>query len=411
MDKVHISNQGYSATTTNGLNSSQSIDSSTDSSIPSNSKWKRFFKKYFLEGQKLDKEHELRLQECDAKDLPFVDRYRKYIAFAVPFVFMHIVWWTLAFRYNIFRATIAGATSEGGGAVAFPVMVLLLHIDSTVARDFSLMIQSCGMTSASFTILFMKVQLEWHSILFCTLGSTFGIILGLQYVDQLLDGPTKKMLFVSIWFSFAISLYILNTQKKRVTYSRISNFNWWKACVLLVAGFVGGLCSAFAGSGVDICSFSILTLLFRVSEKVATPTSIILMAANTVIGFFWRQLIMTEVSDLAWEYFQVAVPVVVICAPFGAFISSHLHRQVLASLVYILEVVSLIGFLITSPPLTLVGVGASIIFFSFFFFLAVSKFGEKLHQNTPAETTGITEDNIQRKHELPSDVLSQPSTA
>ena len=38
----------------------------------------------------------------------------------------------------------AGMTSEGGGAVAFPVMTLALGIKPSVARDFSLMIQSCG---------------------------------------------------------------------------------------------------------------------------------------------------------------------------------------------------------------------------------------------------------------------------
>ena len=35
-------------------------------------------------------------------------------------------------------------TSEGGGAVAFPVMTLLLKISPTIARDFSLMVQSVG---------------------------------------------------------------------------------------------------------------------------------------------------------------------------------------------------------------------------------------------------------------------------
>jgi hypothetical protein len=38
----------------------------------------------------------------------------------------------------------SGMTSEGGGAVAFPVMTLALGIPPAVARDFSLMIQSCG---------------------------------------------------------------------------------------------------------------------------------------------------------------------------------------------------------------------------------------------------------------------------
>ena len=73
-------------------------------------------------------------------------------------------WWLLALRwrgwdeYNYFAlftennryimsitmmggAMVAGMTSEGGGAVAFPVMTLALGIKPAVARDFSLMIQ------------------------------------------------------------------------------------------------------------------------------------------------------------------------------------------------------------------------------------------------------------------------------
>ena len=67
--------------------------------------------------------------------------------------------WTLAIKNNyfalfedrykmsitmIFGSMIGGATSEGGGAVAFPVMTLALSIDPGVARDFSLMCQCCG---------------------------------------------------------------------------------------------------------------------------------------------------------------------------------------------------------------------------------------------------------------------------
>jgi uncharacterized membrane protein YfcA len=44
----------------------------------------------------------------------------------------------------IFGSFIGGATAEGGGAVAFPVMTLVLHLAPSVARDFSFMIQCCG---------------------------------------------------------------------------------------------------------------------------------------------------------------------------------------------------------------------------------------------------------------------------
>lgn len=54
------------------------------------------------------------------------------------------------------------------------------------------------------------------------------------------SGREKKMLFVSIWFSFAVALYILNSQKRRKTYSFIPDFNSSKALILIAIGFVGG---------------------------------------------------------------------------------------------------------------------------------------------------------------------------
>ena len=50
-------------------------------------------------------------------------------------------------------------TSEGGGAVAFPVMTLALKVCPRVARDFSLMIQSCGKISLFFLAYKAKICL------------------------------------------------------------------------------------------------------------------------------------------------------------------------------------------------------------------------------------------------------------
>ncbi|CAD5220136.1 unnamed protein product [Bursaphelenchus okinawaensis] len=364
---------------------------------------KQFVDKYFLHGQHLDEDLQTRLQSSPG--LPFHEKYRKYIAFLTPILFWQLTWWPVAISKGllvlyatrwemavtmIFGALVAGATSEGGGAIAFPVMTLLLHIQPGVARDFSLMIQSAGMAASSFTVIYMRIKVEWHSILFSTLGAAFSIIIGLQYLDDLLLPIQKKMMFVSIWFSFAISLLILNLQKKRKTYDTIPQFNWLKALVLFCTGLFGGILSAYTGSGVDICSFSVLTLLFRVSEKVATPTSVVLMFLNTCVGFYWRQLIQNDVSTLAWEYFGVCIPVVVIFSPVGAFLSSHLHRQVLAATVYILETVALIGFLITGPPLSIVLVGALIIVIGSGFFFVLSWAGQKMGESIE---TGATDNS------------------
>lgn len=37
------------------------------------------------------------------ENLPFHEKYRKYLAFIIPFIFCHSIWWTMAIRYDIFR--------------------------------------------------------------------------------------------------------------------------------------------------------------------------------------------------------------------------------------------------------------------------------------------------------------------
>ena len=70
-------------------------------------------------------------------------------------------------------------------------------------------------------------------------------------------------------------------------------------------GFAGGIFTSVSGSGLDICSFSILTLLFRVTEKTATPTSVILMAGNTLVGFYWRVVSSSGGNTLVGFYWHV----------------------------------------------------------------------------------------------------------
>lgn len=66
--------------------------------------------------------------------------------------------------------------------MAFPIMTLAFGIAPSVARDFSFMIQSAGMTAAAVTILTMQVQVEMNSVVWATVGGVFGIIFGLEEV-------------------------------------------------------------------------------------------------------------------------------------------------------------------------------------------------------------------------------------
>jgi len=271
----------------------------------------------------------------------------------------------------VFGSMVAGMTSEGGASVAFPVMTLAMNVKPHIAKQFSYMIQSVGMTAAAFVILYMQVQVEWKSITYCSIGGAVGVIYGLEHVAPTLTPPYAKMYFVVIWGSFAASLYFLNRLHGRKVYVVLDpkhlpeiwklgdlTKDWrlnlvlnWKALILLAAGFIGGIFTSISGSGIDICSFSVLTLLFRISEKTATPTSVVLMAGNTVLAMCYCKWMTREGLDpLAWEFFAVCAPIVVVGAPLGSVLGSFVHRLVLAAFVYATDFVQLVGALIVVRP-------------------------------------------------------------
>ncbi|CAJ0598906.1 unnamed protein product [Cylicocyclus nassatus] len=371
---------------------------------------KGFLRKYIWEGQYLD---ESRTSPELSQDADFLDialtKYRKYVALLIPVVVMQTFWWLTAIRHDwlslylthwqlpvvmILGAMVAGMTSEGGGAVAFPVMTIGLKIAPHVARDFSLIIQSIGMSCALFVIIFMNVQIERRAVIFGTIGSVPGFVFGSVAIDSYLTPPQKKMLFVSIWSSFAIALWMLNGRLHRKTYLTIPAFTTWKALVLICTGFVGGIFTAFTGSGVDICIFSIITLLFRVTEKTATPTTVVLMGLNSVIGVYYRSVWVGDISPLALNYIKCSVPVAVTLAPLGSFLGSHFHRKVLATFIYILETLAVIGFLFTRPPPQLVLIGACIIAVGFVFFTLITKAGAKIMEGVEESRKNVTDKDV-----------------
>lgn len=361
-------------------------------------------KKYFWEGQTLTAEGNEAIANLDPNapwHTKLLVKYRRFVGIGIASGFCHIVWWTLAIRYNWFAifpdnyfmtltmivgGTVAGMTSEGGGAVAFPVLTLAVGEKPSIARDVALLVQSCGMSAATFTIFFMRVQLEWHSIVFCFLGGVFGVILGLEFVDPYVSAVVKKMIFVCVWFTFAFALFLLNRYYKRKTYKTIPDVKLWKIITLLVTGFIGGIFTAVVGGGVDICSFSVLTLLFRVTEKTATPTSVVMMAWTSLVGIGWRRLIQDTVDLQAWHYIIVTAPVVMLMAPLGSLLGTHFHRQVLAALIYILDTISLVtAFAILPLSGAVIGLSVGMLVFGFAFFGFIAWLGNKIMADIEAK--------------------------
>ena len=272
---------------------------------------------------------------------------------------------------------IAGASSEGGGAIAFPGLTLLFNTPPEVARNFSLAIQSIGMTAASIAILSLKVKIEKNAILYASIGGILGILFGAFLIAPFLPPKPTKLFFVSVWLSFGVALWLINRNRKREVFNRIENFGQTDIRKLIFFGFIGGMITSIFGSGIDIFTFCLLTLHYNISEKVATPTSVILMTINTIFGFLLHVFVMRDFQEIAFNYWIVSIPIVVIFAPLGAVFISKRSRGFIARLLYAIIGIQFIGALFVLKP------DINLLLFSLITFLLGSVFFYLISQNRP----------------------------
>ena len=267
----------------------------------------------------------------------------------------------------IFGSIIAGATSEGGGAIAFPVFTKVLQIPPADAKVFSLAIQSVGMVAASIAIIMMRIKVLWRVILWVSLGGGAGLAIGSILLSPLLAAGIIRMLFTVMAVSLAFTLIRLSTGL-RLNHRTMPEITLREMAILLAVGVIGGMVSGLVGSGIDMLCFSVLVLLFRISESIATPTSVILMAINSVFGVLLQFFIFDGINEQVQAYWLAAVPIVVVGAPLGAYFCSRMHHLHIRYLLIALISIELM------TSLWLLTFNASLIIFSIsmlMFFLVV----------------------------------------
>ena len=250
-------------------------------------------------------------------------------------------YWTISLTM-IFGSFIAGASAEGGGAVAFPVMTLLMKIPPDSARNFSLAIQSVGMTAASILILARGFKINMTYLVFASLGGLVGITLGTYFIVPIVAPAYVKMLFVSFWLSFGLVLFYVNEIDKRQTVTSLPQFNRTQKLTLILVGILGGTLSSLLGSGLDIFSFSYITMRYRLSEKVATPSSVVIMAINSIFGFILHTVFVKDFGTVEFSAWLVSVPVVILGAPLGAYFIHQRTRKFIAKFLYLVILVQFV---------------------------------------------------------------------
>lgn len=224
----------------------------------------------------------------------------------------------------ILGSLVAGSTPMGGGAISFPYLVSWLGLPPNSARDFGLMIQALGMTSAMIYVLCRRIPLQRHMLLWTAAGSTVGIFLGSAVVAPHIPANIVKLSFACMWMSFAILTLAKNHEFCRAIGVRTIDSKVAMRAGLLV-GLVGGLIASVIGVGVEMVLYITLILLYRCDLKIAVPTAVSAMAITSIMGVAARLWLGDISRDLVLK-FLAAGPFVIFGAPIGTYIVSVIPR-------------------------------------------------------------------------------------
>lgn len=267
---------------------------------------------------------------------------------------------------------VAGATAEGGAAVAFPVFTKVLQIPSGDARTFGLMIQSVGMTMAGVMIYAQRVKTLPRVIGWVSLGGIFGQIIGTYMFT--IPNPYPKILFTFIATAFGVAMFISRWLIHWEPRSELPGWNNRYRALFFISGVLGGSFAAQTGSGIDMLTFIVLTLAFGINEKISTPTTVVIMGLNSVVGFFLHGVVSQDIG-IAWNYWLVAVPIVVLGAPFGAYVASKINRDgIIKFLLFLigLELVTTLWLIPFSNPTQIIITATAVATCALLFWLMLS---------------------------------------
>ena len=152
--------------------------------------------------------------------------------------------------------------------------------------------------------------------------------------------------FTAMVTSLALVLLAPATRDGVFRHHALPRFGPREKLILVLAGVLGGTLSGLIGCGENIVVFMVMVVLFRVNEKVVTPTTVLLMWMITAAGFLLHLAVIRDFPPRVIDYWLAAAPIAVVTAPLGTFLCSRIERQTIVGILVVLIAVELISTLL-----------------------------------------------------------------
>lgn len=234
----------------------------------------------------------------------------------------------LGYISSILIGVSLGLIGSGGSILTVPVLVYLFAVDAVAATAYSLFI--VGFTSAVGSVgYFRKGLVNVRTALVFGAPSIIAVFLTRAYLVPAIPKEvvtlgsfvvTKSILMMLLFAILMVAAsfsMIKKDTKKKVENEGKQKFNY---PMILLEGAVVGVVTGLVGAGGGFLIIPALVLLSKLPMKEAVGTSLVIIAAKSLIGFFG------ESSETLIEWTLLAS--VSAFAVVGIFIGMYLSRKI-----------------------------------------------------------------------------------
>jgi uncharacterized membrane protein YfcA len=228
---------------------------------------------------------------------------------------------------SIFIGIALGLIGGGGSILTVPVLVYLFTVDAVLATAYSLFI--VGATSVVGSVsYFMKGLVNVKTAVVFGIPSIIAVFLTRAYIvpaipkdvfalgDFMVTKPILLMLIFAVLMIFASYSMI----KKDKSVDKEPGKQVFNYPLILVEGTIVGVLTGLVGAGGGFLIIPALVILSKLPMKEAVGTSLVIIAAKSLIGFLGE----SGESLVDWQFLLIVTAFAIV----GIFIGMTLSKKI-----------------------------------------------------------------------------------